>query len=57
MINEAGITKENEIPEEIIKSDASQEEPENVPQLEAEPEKPGEAPVAVPVESVQEEKK
>ena len=45
MINEAGITKENEIPEEIIKSDASQEEPENVPQLEAEPEKPGEAPV------------
>ena len=57
MINAAGITKENEIPEEIIKSDASQEEPENVPQLEAEPEKPGEAPVAVPVESVQEEKK
>ena len=57
MINGAGITKENEIPEEIIKSDASQEEPENVPQLEAEPEKPGEAPVAVPVESVQEEKK
>ena len=47
MINEAGITKEDEIPEEIIKSDADEKEPENVPELEAEPEKPGEAPVAV----------
>ena len=41
MVNEAGITREDEIPEEIIKSDASQKEPENVPELEAEPEKPG----------------
>ena len=47
MVNEAGITREDEIPEEIIKSDASQKDPENVPELEAEPEKPGEAPVAV----------
>lgn len=30
MVNEAGITREDEIPEEIIKSDASQKEPENV---------------------------
>ena len=37
MVNEAGITREDEIPEEIIKSDASQKEPENVPELEAEP--------------------
>lgn len=51
MVTEAGITKEDEIPEEIIKSDATEQEPENVPELEAEPEKPGEAPVAVPVES------
>ena len=50
MVNEAGITKEDEIPEEIIKSDADQRDPENVPELEAEPEKPGEAPVAAPVE-------
>ena len=47
MVNEAGITKEDEIPEEIIKSDTSEKEPENVPELEAEPEKPGEAPVAL----------
>ena len=40
------ITKEEEIPEEIIKSDASQKEPENVPELEAEPEKPGAEPMA-----------
>lgn len=45
MVNEAGITKEEEIPEEIIKSDASEKEPENVPTLEAEPVKPGESPV------------
>ena len=32
MVNEAGITREDEIPEEIIKSDASQKEPENVPE-------------------------
>ena len=51
MIDEAGITKEDEIPEEIIKSDVSEKEPENVPELEAEPEKPGEAPVAVPAEN------
>lgn len=44
MVNEAGITREDEIPEEIIKSDASQKEPENVPELEAEPEKPGQNP-------------
>jgi hypothetical protein len=36
----------DEIPEEIIKSDASQKEPENVPELEAEPEKPGAEPMA-----------
>ena len=46
MVNEAGITREDEIPEEIIKSDASQKEPENVPELEAEPEKPGAEPMA-----------
>ena len=46
LVNEAGITKEEEIPEEIIKSDASQKEPENVPELEAEPEKPGAEPMA-----------
>lgn len=51
MIDGAGITKEDEIPEEIIKSDVSEKEPENVPELEAEPEKPGEAPVAVPAEN------
>ncbi len=36
---------EDEIPEEIIKSEALEEEPENAPKLEAEPEKPGESPV------------
>ena len=51
MIDGAGITKEDEIPEEIIKSDVSEKESENVPELEAEPEKPGEAPVAVPAEN------
>ena len=51
MIDGARITKEDEIPEEIIKSDVSEKEPENVPELEAEPEKPGEAPVAVPAEN------
>ena len=51
MIDGAGITTEEEIPEEIIKSDVSEKEPENVPELEAEPEKPGEAPVAVPAEN------
>ena len=51
MIDGAGITKEDEIPEEIIKSDVSEKEPKNVPELEAEPEKPGEAPVAVPAEN------
>ena len=51
MIDGAGITKEDEIPEEIIKSDVSEKEPENVPELEAEPEKPGETPVAVPAEN------
>ncbi len=51
MIDGAGITKEDEIPEEIIKSDVSEKEAENVPELEAEPEKPGEAPVAVPAEN------
>lgn len=51
MIDGAGITKEDEIPEEIIKSDVSEKEPENVPELEAEPEKPGEAPVAVLAEN------
>ena len=51
MIDGAGITKEDESPEEIIKSDVSEKEPENVPELEAEPEKPGEAPVAVPAEN------
>ena len=51
MIDGAGITKEDEIPEEIIKSDVSEKEPENVPELEAEPEKPGEAPVAVAAEN------
>ena len=51
MIDGAGITKEDEIPEEIIKSDVSEKEPENVQELEAEPEKPGEAPVAVPAEN------
>ena len=45
LINEAGITKGEEIPEEIIKSEASEKEPENVPSLEAEPVKPGENPV------------
>ena len=45
LVNEAGITKEEEIPEEIIKNDASEKEPENVPTLEAEPVKPGESPV------------
>lgn len=44
MVNEAGITREDEIPEEIIKSDASQKEPENVPELEAEPENRGQNP-------------
>ena len=56
MINEAGITKEDDIPEEIIKSDASEEEPENVPELEAEPEKPGEAPVAAATETAENSK-
>ena len=51
MIDGAGITKEDEIPEEIIKGDVSEKEPENVPELEAEPEKPGEAPVAVTAEN------
>ena len=55
MINEAGITKEDEIPEEIIKSDAAQQDPEDVPELEAEPEKPGETPVAVSVENLKKE--
>ena len=54
MVNEAGITKEDEIPEEIIKNDATEKDPENVPELEAEPKKPGEAPVAV--DSEKEEK-
>ncbi len=36
---------EEEIPEEIIKSEALEEETGNVPKLEAEPEKPGESPV------------
>ena len=57
MINEAGITKEDEIPEEIIKSDAAQQDPEDVPELEAEPEKPGETPVAVSVENLKKEEK
>ena len=47
MVNEAGITKEDEIPEEIIKNDASEKDPEDAPELEEEPKKPGEAPVAV----------
>ena len=55
MINEACITKEDEIPEEIIKSDAAQQDPEDVPELEAEPEKPGETPVAVSVENLKKE--
>lgn len=57
MVSEAGITKEDEIPEEIIKSVATEQEPENVPELEAEPEKPGEAPVAASVESEEKEEK
>ena len=57
MINEAGITKEDEIPEEIIKSDAAQQDPQDVPELEAEPEKPGEAPVAAVVENAEKEEK
>lgn len=57
MINEAGITKEDEIPEEIIKSDAAQQDPQDVPELEAEPEKPGEAPVAADAESAEKEEK
>ena len=47
MVNEAGITREDEIPEEIIKNDASEKDPEDAPELEEEPKKPGEAPVAV----------
>ena len=38
-------TEEDQIPEEIIKTDSTEKEPENVPELEAEPEKPGESPV------------
>ena len=38
-------TEENQIPEEIIKTDSTEKEPENVPDLEAEPAKPGESPV------------
>ena len=38
-------TEENQIPEEIIKTDSTEKEPENVPELEAEPAKPGESPV------------
>ena len=38
-------TEEDQIPEEIIKTDSTEKEPENVPELEAEPAKPGESPV------------
>lgn len=38
-------TEEDQIPEEIIKTDSKEKEPENVPELEAEPAKPGESPV------------
>ena len=38
-------TDEDQIPEEIIKTDSTEKEPENVPELEAEPAKPGESPV------------
>lgn len=38
-------TEEDQIPEEIIKKDSTEKEPENVPELEAEPAKPGESPV------------
>ena len=37
-------TEEDQIPEEIIKTDSTEKEPENVPELEAEPAKPGESP-------------
>ena len=45
-----------DIPEEIIKSDVSEQGPENVPELEAEPAKPGESPV-VKEKEVKEEQK
>ena len=38
-------TEKDQIPEEIIKTDSTEKEPENVPELEAEPAKPGESPV------------
>ena len=57
LVNEAGITKEEEIPEEIIKSDASEKEPENVPTLEAEPVRPGESPVIKAVQESSETEK
>lgn len=38
-------TEEDQIPEEIIKTDSTEKEPENVPELEAEPAKTGESPV------------
>ena len=42
---EVAETEEDQIPEEIIKTDSTEKEPENVPELEAEPAKPGESPV------------
>ena len=42
---EVAETEEDQIPEEIIKTDSKEKEPENVPELEAEPAKPGESPV------------
>ena len=38
-------TEEDQIPVEIIMTDSTEKEPENVPELEAEPAKPGESPV------------
>ena len=42
---EVAETEKDQIPEEIIKTDSTEKEPENVPELEAEPAKPGESPV------------
>ena len=44
-LEEVTETEEDQIPEEIIKTDSTEKEPENVPELEAEPAKPGESPV------------